>query len=209
MRGLSVVRRLHQRAFLWWWRQRVGAHRFARFGRRSLLVSPRGILSPHRIEIGEDVLIHERAMLSVVEEFRGRRHEPRLRIGDGTNIGPGIWISCVGEIEIGERNLLGHNILIADSYHEYQDPDAPIIEQPMAWPQPVRIGPGCIVGPHAAILAGVTIGEHSFIAANAVVTRSVPPNSVVAGNPARVIRHYDRERREWVDGPPPSSATAR
>lgn len=187
---------------MWRWRRRVKAHRFAHFGQRSLIVSPRGILAPHRIEIGDDVLIHEGAMFSVVERYQGREHDPHLRIGSGTNIGTGIWFSCVGTIEIGENNLMGHNVLIADSYHEYEDPDAPIISQPMAPPAPVSIGAGCIIGPHAAILAGVTVGPNSFIAANAVVTRSTPPNSVVVGNPARVIRHYDRARGEWVDGSP-------
>jgi acetyltransferase-like isoleucine patch superfamily enzyme len=208
MRIGGAIRRLHQATFLWWWRRRVKAHKFARFGERSLVVSPRGILAPHRIEIGDDVMVHERAMFSVVEHFRGRDHEPRLRIGSGTNIGPGIWISCVGEIEIAEHNLLGHNILIADSYHEYHDPDTPIIQQPMAAPQSVRIGPGCVIGPHVAILAGVDVGANTFIAANAVLTRSVPPNSVVVGNPARVIRHYDRRRGEWVDGAPASAEAA-
>ena len=73
------------------------------------------------------------------------------------------------------------------------------MHQPMAIPQGVKIGSGCIIGPHVAILAGVTLGERSFVAANAVLTQSVPPNSVVVGNPARVIRRYDRERGEWVD----------
>lgn len=192
--------RIHRELFLWWWRRKVKASEFAHFGKRSLIHSPKGILARHRIEIGDDVLIHEHAMFSVVERFNGRDHEPWLRIGSGTNIGAGIWLSCVGQIEIGEHNLMGHNILIADSYHEYQDPDAPIISQPMAWPEGVTVEPGCIIGPHAAILAGVTIGRNSFVAANAVVTKSVPPNSVVVGNPARVIRHYDRDRGEWVDG---------
>jgi acetyltransferase-like isoleucine patch superfamily enzyme len=193
------LRRVHERIFLWRWRRKVGAKRFAQFGDGSLIYKPFAILCPHRIEIGDRVLVHQGAMFSLVEEAHGRRHEPRLRIGSGTNIGHGIWFSCVGDIEIGEDNLLGHNILIADSYHEYHDPDTPIVEQPMAEAKPVRIEPGCIVGPHAAILAGVTIGARSFVAANAVVTRSVPPNSVVVGNPARVIRRFDRERGEWIE----------
>jgi len=192
--------RERERLFLWRWRRQVGAHRFAHFGERTLVFRPRGILNPHRIEIGDGVLIHEGAMFSVVEEHNGRRHEPRLRIGSGTQIGAGIWLSCVGDMEIGENTLMGHNILIADSYHEYEDPDTPIIHQPMAEPRPVRVGGGSILGPHVAVLAGVTVGENSFVAANAVVTRSVPPNSVVVGNPARVIRRYDRARSEWVDG---------
>lgn len=189
----------YARLFLWRWRRKVGARRFARFGERSLIYKPYAILSPHRIEIGDDVLVHPHAMFSVVEHHHGRDFEPRLRIGSGTNIGHGIWLSCVGEIEIGEKVLMGHNILIADSYHEYHDPDVPIIDQPMAPPKPVTIESGCILGPHVAVLAGVTVGRNSFIAANAVLTKSVPPNSVVAGNPARVLRRFDRERGEWVD----------
>ena len=92
-----------QSLFLWRMRRHIGAHRFARFGQRSLIVAPRGILSPHRIEVGDGVLIHEGAMLSVVEHYRGRDHQPRLRIGSGSNIGHGIWVSCVGEIETGPR----------------------------------------------------------------------------------------------------------
>jgi acetyltransferase-like isoleucine patch superfamily enzyme len=191
--------RLRRELFLWRWRRKVGAKSFAHFGKRSLIYSPRAVLAPHRIEIGDDVLVHENAMFSLVEHHNGRDFQPRLRIGRGTNIGAGIWLSCVGSIEIGEDNLMGHNILIADSYHGYEDPDTPIIRQPMAEPQPVVVEPGCIVGPHVAILAGVTVGANSFIAANAVVTRSVPRNSVVVGNPARVIRRYDRERGEWID----------
>jgi len=144
-------------------------------------------------------------MFSVVEHLHGRDYQPRLRIGSGTNIGGGIWFSCVGEITVRENNLMGHNVLIADSYHEYEDPDTPIIFQPMAPPEPVEIGAGCIIGPHVAILAGVTIGPGTFVAANAVVTKSVPANAVVVGNPARVIRHYDRQRGEWVEGEPQTS----
>jgi len=199
LRARQKLRAIRERWFLWRMRRKVGAHRFASFGHRSLIVEPHGIRSPHRIEIGDNVLVHRGAMFSVVEEYRGRTHEPRLRIGSRCNIGHGIWLSCVGEIEIAEDNLLGHNILIADSYHSYQDPDTPIIYQPMADPEPVRIERGCIIGPHASILAGVTIGANSFIAANTVVSRSVPPNSVVAGNPGRIIRRFDRARSEWVD----------
>ncbi|MBV8909137.1 MAG: acyltransferase [Gammaproteobacteria bacterium] len=147
-------------------------------------------------------------MFSVVEHFQGRDYDPWLRIGSGTNIGSGIWFSCVGQITVGENIQMAHNVLIADSYHEYEDPDTPIICQPMAQPQPVEIGSGAYIGAHAAILGGVTIGRNSFIGANSVVTASVPPNSVVAGNPARVIRHFDRNRGEWVDGAPSLEAVA-
>jgi acetyltransferase-like isoleucine patch superfamily enzyme len=190
----------------WRWRRKVGADRFAHFGEQSIIYKPIGVLCRHRIEIGDRVVVQRDAMFSLVEEAHGRTHDPWLRIGDGTHIGPGIWISCVGHIEIGEHNLFAGNILIADSYHEYQDPDIPIFHQPMADPKPVTVERGCHVGSGAAILAGVTIGRNSFVAANAVVTRSVPPNSVLVGNPARVIRRYDRELGKWIEVDEPGGA---
>ena len=199
-----MSRRPLSRRLRWAWvrgraMRKVGAGKLAAFGTDSIIVPPAVIHSPHRIEIGSRVIVHRDAFLSVVEEHNGRRYTPRLRIGDGTSIGHGLWVSCVGEIDIGRDVLAGHNILITDTYHEYEDPDTPIIRQPMAPPKSVRIGDGAHLGPHVAVLAGVTIGERSFIAANAVVTRDIPPNSVAVGNPARVIRTYDRERGVWVD----------
>ena len=190
---------LRSRVFLARAARKTGAHRLARFGPRSLIVPPAVIHSPHRIEIGSGVILHGNAFLSVVEEHNGRRYEPRLRIGDGTSFGYNLWVSCVGEIDIGREVLAGHNILITDTYHEYEDPDVAIMHQPMAEPRAVRIGDGVHLGPNVAILAGVTIGERAFVAAGAVVTRDIPPNAVAVGNPARVIRRYDRARGEWVD----------
>jgi acetyltransferase-like isoleucine patch superfamily enzyme len=190
---------LRQRAFRFWAGRRVGAQRLRSLGRGSVIVPPATILSPHRIEIGDHVLVHEHAHFSVVEEYRGRDHQPRLRIGDGTIIGHRVWFSCVGEIDVGERVLVGHDVLIADSFHEYRDRDRPIIDQPMARPRRVSIGSGVAVGPGAAILSGASIGEGAYVAANAVVVGQVPAHSVVAGNPAEVIRRWDPEREEWVD----------
>jgi acetyltransferase-like isoleucine patch superfamily enzyme len=108
---------LRQRAILISSRRRTGAHRLAALGRDSVIVPPATILAPHRITIGDRVLVFERATFSVVEEYNGRRHSPRLRIGDRTVICHSSWFSCVGEIEIGDDVLIGHNVLISDSFH--------------------------------------------------------------------------------------------
>jgi acetyltransferase-like isoleucine patch superfamily enzyme len=118
-------------------------------------------------------------------------------------IGHGVWFSCVGEIEIGREVMIGHDVLIADSFHEYADRAIPIVAQPMAEPRPVRLGSGSIVGPGAAILSGSQLGAGSYVAPNAVVAGEIPPHSVAAGNPAQVIRRWDPDRAEWVDSPDP------
>jgi acetyltransferase-like isoleucine patch superfamily enzyme len=195
------VQLLRERAFRLQANRRSGAHRLSALGRESVVVPPATILSPHRIQIGDRVLVFGNATFSVVEEYRGRRYAPRLRIGDETIIGHGMWFSCVGEIDVGSQVLIGHGVLVADSFHEYADRGVPIIHQPMAEPRPVRIGGGAILGPGVAILSGATIGEGSYVAANSVVASEVPPHAVAAGNPAEIIRRWDTERAEWIDSP--------
>jgi len=180
-------------------RRQIKPQRFAAFGDQSVVVPPAVILSPHRIRIGDGVLIQERAWLSVVEEWYGQTFEPSFTIGNRTTLGRNNYISCIGQVEIGDDVLTGDDVLIADTYHGYRDPDVAIRYQPMAPPEPVRIGDGVALYPRAVVLQGVTIGDRSNIAAGAVVTEDVPPNSLVVGNPGRVVRRYDHEREEWID----------
>lgn len=185
-----------RRLFLWRARRRAGTRRFAAFGVNSLIEAPVRVLGGHRIEIGDRVLIHSGAWFSVVEEHNGRRHDPHMSIGDGTVIGRDAWFSCVNRIEIGREVLAGDRLVISDSHHGYEDPDVSIARQPMAPGKPTRIGDGAFLSTSVTVLEGVTIGERAYIGASAVVTRDVPPNSVVAGNPARVLSQWDGER--WV-----------
>ncbi|HET9721181.1 MAG TPA: hypothetical protein VFP55_13955 [Solirubrobacteraceae bacterium] len=120
-------------------------------------------------------------------------------IGDGARLGPDLVIACIGSVEIGARVLTASRVFIGDSYHDYHDPDAAILDQPMADPRPVRIETGAFLGIGSAVLPGVTIGARACVAAAAVVTRDVPPNSLVAGNPARIVRQWDPALRTWRD----------
>ncbi len=179
--------------------RRSGAHRLSALGEESLVVPPATILSPQRIAIGARVLVLEDVTFSVVDEHRGRRHEPSLSIGDGTLVARRVWFSCVGRIEIGADVLIGHGVLISDSFHEYADRDRPVIMQPMAPAKTVRIKDGASIGPGAAILSGSTVGKGAYVAANAVVAGEVPDHAVAAGNPAEIIRRWDGSRGGWVD----------
>jgi acetyltransferase-like isoleucine patch superfamily enzyme len=183
-------------------RRRVGAARFASFGSRSVIVPPAKVVGAHRIHIGQDVLIHDRAWFSVVEEHRGRRHEPRLTIGDRTVFGRDAYFSCVGTIEVGSDVLAADRVFVTDTFHDYRDVGTPILAQPMAEPRTTRIGSGAYLGVNAVVLAGVTVGEGAFVGAGAVVTGDVPAHSVAVGNPARVVRHWDATAGEWRAGAP-------
>jgi acetyltransferase-like isoleucine patch superfamily enzyme len=144
--------------------------------------------------------IGARSFLSVVESYLGVRYEPELRIGNGVGIGADVFIHCAGRVEIGDGTGLSGRVFIGDSGRDYDDPDQTPAELVIADPLPVVIGPNVVIGTGAAILAGVTVGERAFVGAGSVVTRDVPPRSVVFGNPARVIRRWDEETQQWRTG---------
>jgi len=106
-----------------------------------------------------------------------------IRIGDHSRIGIGTVI--LGEITIGNYVSTAQHCMITGLNHNYEDLNTPIDLQG-CYSDPVVIDDDVMIGANAVILAGVHIGTHSFIAAGSVVTRSVPPYSLVSGNPAKV-----------------------
>jgi acetyltransferase-like isoleucine patch superfamily enzyme len=111
----------------------------------------------------------------------------RIEIGDYVLMSPGSRLSASDEIVIGDSVMLANGVYITDSdWHTIHD--RTVRDERVT---PVHIGDNVWLGDHATVLKGVTIGQNSVIAARAVVTRDVPANVVVAGNPARVVRELD------------------
>jgi|TARA_R100000005_G_scaffold94610_1_gene73190 acetyltransferase-like isoleucine patch superfamily enzyme len=114
----------------------------------------------------------------------------RIQIGDCVLMSPGARLSASDEIVLGDGVMMANGSYVTDSdWHTLYDRTARAPE-----PTPVHIGDNVWLGDHATVLKGVTIGENSVVAAQAVVTRDVPANVVVAGNPARVVKELDPER---------------
>jgi acetyltransferase-like isoleucine patch superfamily enzyme len=162
-------------------------------GAGSIVYPPALILGHGMIEMGDDVVVHPGAFLSVVEEGGTAPGRPaaRLRIGNGVRIGADVVIACRGSIEIGDHVLTADRVFIGDTYHEYRDAGTPILHQGLSDPSPVAIGAGAFLGINCAVLPGVSVGDGAYVGANAVVTADVPAHAVVVGNPARVVRRWD------------------
>ena len=106
-------------------------------------------------------------------------------IGDHTRIG--LHNTIIGPVEIGNHVNLAQGITVTALNHNFSDTNKRIDEQGVST-NPVTIEDDVWVGANAVILPGVTIGEHCVVAAGAVVTKDVPPHSLVAGVPAKVIK---------------------
>ncbi len=102
---------------------------------------------------------------------------------------PGGSICAAQLIEIGEDTMLGANVTIADTdFHSLRPDRRSGHTDPSIGAKEVIIGKRVFIGTNSVILKGVTIGDNTIIGAGSVVTRSVPANSIAAGNPCRVIR---------------------
>lgn len=110
-----------------------------------------------------------------------------IYIGENSFVGHGCTIVANSAIQIGADCLIGEYVTIRDQNHGMEYSDVPFSKQEM-WSVPVSIGNNVWIGAKATIVAGVTIGPNSVVAANAVVTSDVPAWTVVGGVPARVLR---------------------
>jgi acetyltransferase-like isoleucine patch superfamily enzyme len=141
------------------------------------------------LEIGDDFKIwsgHRKTLLS---------GGGRLRIGDRVFVNCGTVMIAVNSITVGDDVALANEVYVMDS-NSHGVEGRPHVEAP------VVIGNGTWVGARAMILPGVTIGERVVVAAGSVVTRDVPDEVLVAGNPARVVRRLAYPagcRRAWHD----------
>lgn len=113
-----------------------------------------------------------------------------ITIGDGVLLSPGTRLSACDHITIGNGVMMANGTYITDSdWHTIYDRTQRSEKQ-----TPVVVGDNVWLGDHATVLKGVTIGENSVVAARAVVTRDVPANVIVAGNPAQVVKELDPDR---------------
>lgn len=102
----------------------------------------------------------------------------------------------IGPVTIGNDVILAQNIVMSGLNHGYEDISIPIHKQPVTKKR-ITLEDEAWIGANVVVVAGVTIGKHSVVAAGSVVTKDVPPYSVVVGNPAKVIKKFNPETDAW------------
>jgi acetyltransferase-like isoleucine patch superfamily enzyme len=174
---------------------------FAEFGRGTSIHSSceiRRSASP-QIRLGEKVYLAPDVWLDVVPGLPSS--EAKIVLGDGCAIGRRCTISARNQIVLEADVLLAPSVLIRDHQRDDSDFEMPDDTADSENRGRIFIERNCWLGIGAVISCGsedVTIGRNSVVAANAVVTRSFPPCSVIAGNPAKLVKRYDEEIGKWV-----------
>jgi len=152
---------------------------------------PANILGEKYISVGKNFTSFARLRLESYDRHLDNVYTPAIIIGDNVSINFDCHIGCVNRIVIGNNVLFASKIFITD--HMHGEITAEALKIPPALREVVSKGPVIIednvwIGEGVAIMPNLTIGKNSIIGANSVVTSTIPPNSVAAGIPARVIK---------------------
>ena len=123
-----------------------------------------------------------------------------ILLGSRTDVGERCRFN--GDVVVGEAVLFGPDSYISSVDHRFVNTELSVLDQGCYSPNKnghaaLRIGDGSWIGCHCAIIGDVHIGKHCVVGANSVVTRDVPDFCVVAGTPARIIKHFDNNTGVW------------
>jgi len=144
------------------------------------------LLPFNKFSIGEQSVIEN---YSVVNNGVGD-----VKIGKNTFIG--ISNIIIGPVELGDNIMTAQHVVISGLNHQYEDINLPIRDQAIST-QKIVIEDDCWLGANSVITAGITIGKHSVVAGGSVVTKNVPPFSIVGGNPAKILKQYNSSAQKW------------
>lgn len=146
-----------------------------------------------------------RIWVEAVTNYEGQRFSPRISLGKNVRSSPNLHISAISNVTIGDDCLLGSNVLISDNAHGDYGPRGSLpssspATRPLVAKGGIKVGANCWIGDNVVILGGVEIGDGVVVAANSVVNKSIPPRSIAAGSPAKVVKRHTAATG-WVAGP--------
>jgi acetyltransferase-like isoleucine patch superfamily enzyme len=148
--------------------------------------------------VGARTEIGSNPMIAAITQYASELFSPAVEIGDDVYIGPNLYLVSVSSVKIGNGVVLSEHVFISDVSHGLSPEDGLIMNRRLVCGGPVSIGEHTFIGYRASIMPGVSIGHHCVIGANSVVTKSVPDYCLSVGNPARVVKRYDPQRKVWL-----------
>lgn len=177
---------------IWYFSNRF---RFKSIQKNSFINSPLKI-TPFCISLGENVRIFKNCRIEGVVKYNKINFIPHIQIENNVSIQQNLHLTCANSIVIGENTAIASNVTITDIHHTYVDINIPIEKQDISVLQ-VDIGKNCKIYNNSVILPGSKIGNHVTIGANSVVAIEIPDYCVVVGAPAKIIKRYNFETKNW------------
>lgn len=171
------------------------SHEFKSIGKNSIVYKMARLEGGKNIEIGTHTVIGKRSVLTAWTRYKNQILHPQISIGDDCDFGEYLHLTCINRIKIGNGVLTGRWVTISDNSHgesTYYDMMKMPVDRPVVSKGIIEIEDNVWIGDKVTILPDVKIGEGAIVAANSVVTKDVPPYSVVAGCPARIVKQVSK-----------------
>lgn len=168
----------------------------------------RKFVNPFYHKKGKDTIIFSRSRLdlmpfnhfsmgqgSTIEDFTiVNNGMGPVKLGNHVFIGASVVV--IGPVTIHDHVMIGQHVVMSGLNHGFNDVTVAFRYQPCTTSE-IIIGEACWIGANVVITSGVQIGKYCVIAAGSVVTKNVPDYSMVAGNPARLLKQYNHETKQW------------
>lgn len=161
-----------------------------KIGSLSYIGKPLYISTYKGLNIGSKVRMYPGLRVEIVDKVSA------INIGDNTSLGQNCHIVSKGSLSIGKNTTISANVFISNVNHDYRELDVHILDQELLNYE-TTIGENCFIGYGAVILPGTILGKQCIVGANSVVKGKFEDYSVIAGNPARVIKRYNFQSNSW------------
>ncbi|MDX9694238.1 MAG: acyltransferase [Bacteroidales bacterium] len=171
---------------------------FYSFGKSKVYLNTQ-ITNPKAISIKDNTVIRGGAWLLAISNEKSEF--PVIEIGSNVYFGRNLHLTALKNVIIEDNVLIADKVYISDNNHGFQEIFIPIKSQPITYKGKVVISAGAWIGENACII-GCCIGKNSIVGANSVVLKDVPDYSIAAGNPAKIIKRYNFETKQWVKTKP-------
>ena len=148
------------------------------------------------INIGINTCIGEDTWLNVNNRMKGKYS---IKIGDNCFIGRRNFFTSGKNITIGDYALTAIDCKFICANHVSENPLLPYIASGVSYSDSIYVGTNCFFGAGVTVIGNISIGHGSVLGANALITKDIPPFSIVIGNPARVLRRYSFSKQKWID----------
>lgn len=156
------------------------------------------------IKVGNNFKAGKHVWIEAIKEYAGVTFNPRIVIGDNVGLSDAVHIAATTRVVLGDGVLVGSRVLIIDHNHgiyhgeEQSVPESLPSGRPLTHSREVLIGRNVWIGDGVVVLPGSNIGDGSIIGANSVVSGNIPSACIAVGSPAKPVRNYNRESREWT-----------
>jgi acetyltransferase-like isoleucine patch superfamily enzyme len=165
-----------------------------KISKKSFIARNVQFLGVNNIEIGTNCTIGENSTFTVNDRDDKK---VRLKIGKNTYIGRNNFFSVGRYVKVGTYCIFGNNCSLICSDHIFDSPLTPYASSGNSYDKRIYVGVNCWFGHGVTVIGDVKIGHGCIIGANTLITKNIPPFSMVVGNPARIIKTFNFGTNKW------------